>query len=441
MSDEHHHHHHLHGSVEPLDMSELDPANQALAEALKISFGVLKLVMLAVVVLFAVSGAYQVQQNEVAVVLRFGKIIGVGEARIKEPGWRWRWPYIEEVVKMPSSSLIRTIDVDGFWYYMTEKEKETGKLGPPPRQLQFYVRDGYTLTASKSVAVESSELLNNNANGLNNDGPVTDYNILHSQWRINYAVVDHISFIERLWDGTDEGMARVKNLLRSALHDAVIITSARRDIDWILGNPKLFRIEVERVFSRQLDNLQVGLSVKLELIDPEPPRQVKASFDRASGARSESDQIVTKARARANEVVNEARAQDKILKAEARAYSTTVINAAAADAEYLQEVLRKIEEKVLMEYPETELSGQAKLDYEQKRRDMKEQLLAITIDQLYHETVRNVIDNASEVIVLQDRGGEGVEMRMHLSRDPRVRDLQNQKQDKNSTATDQYQGM
>lgn len=53
-----------------------DPAQQSLAEAMQLSFGILRVVMLALVAAYAVSGLFSVGSNEVALRLRFGRYVG-----------------------------------------------------------------------------------------------------------------------------------------------------------------------------------------------------------------------------------------------------------------------------------------------------------------------------------------------------------------------------
>ena len=67
--------------------SDLDAAGKSLAEALRVSFLILKLIMAVLVVLFITSGIFRVQENEKALVLIFGEIQGTGEEqRILGPG-------------------------------------------------------------------------------------------------------------------------------------------------------------------------------------------------------------------------------------------------------------------------------------------------------------------------------------------------------------------
>ena len=102
-------------AAEP-DQETLDPAGKALADALRISFGVLKIVMVAVLGLFIWSGVYKVEANEEALELRFGKVKGVGKEAIVKTGLHWKWPApIEEVIKVPAA-FERRLNINYFWH-------------------------------------------------------------------------------------------------------------------------------------------------------------------------------------------------------------------------------------------------------------------------------------------------------------------------------------
>ena len=76
-----HQDHHPHRTLNIPD-APLDAANQSLADALRASFGVLKGIMIVLVVLFVFSGLSMVQENQQAVVMRFGKL----NTAAREPG-------------------------------------------------------------------------------------------------------------------------------------------------------------------------------------------------------------------------------------------------------------------------------------------------------------------------------------------------------------------
>jgi len=402
-----------------------DPASKALAEALRISFVILKLVMICVIGLFIASGAYQVSQNERGVELLFGKVQGRGLKTIKDPGWHWTWPYIGEVIKVPAPTQRQFLDVDSFWYYMSEKEKVTGEVNRYERTLQI-IRDGYSLTSTRGVGQNiSQEITRNSLTKEEKELSGTDYNLIHTKWRIEYYITDPLKFLEILWDGRGENWFKVENFLRSALADAVILTCAHRDIDWILWeNPNQFANDVEMTMLNKLKDLKVGVTAKLILLDKTTPRQVKAAFDMATAARSDRNLKRKEAQARANEIISEAQAQKKIIIANAEAYSKKIVSAAAADAAYLKEVLEKIQNKAKEKFPQNTPEAQV------KRKEAFAQLLTETADQLYQETLREVITQTEETIVLPAANKEPTELRIHLSRDATLAPLSTEEKTK-----------
>jgi hypothetical protein len=74
-------------------------------------------------------------------------------------------------------------------------------------------------------------------------------------------------------------------------------------------------------------------------------------------------------------------------------------------------VLKKIKDKALEKFP----AGTAGLKSE--RKEYEDELLAVTVDQLYQEMLREVIGNADETFVLSATEGATVEWRPVLSRD------------------------
>ena len=75
--------------------TDLDPASQSLADALSVSFWILKAVMLLLVLAFLGwsrhSGFFTVPPQQQALVLRFGGVKGAGAP--KPPGRHWSWPF------------------------------------------------------------------------------------------------------------------------------------------------------------------------------------------------------------------------------------------------------------------------------------------------------------------------------------------------------------
>ncbi|MHC4509065.1 MAG: SPFH domain-containing protein [Planctomycetota bacterium] len=109
---------------------ELDAAGKSLSEALRISFIVLKVIMIVLVVAFLASGFETVDSDERAIVLRFGEIRGVGEKRLLQPGLQWILPYpIDEIVKIPFETTVN-LSVDSFWYDERPEDVLSGQRRP-----------------------------------------------------------------------------------------------------------------------------------------------------------------------------------------------------------------------------------------------------------------------------------------------------------------------
>ncbi len=108
MSDDPKHDHpaHAHDHSVPAPTTQEDAGSQALAEAMRSSFAIVKFVMVALVILFLASGIFQVGPQEKAVILRFGKPVGTGQKALLGPGLHWSFPYpIDEVVKIPIKEI------------------------------------------------------------------------------------------------------------------------------------------------------------------------------------------------------------------------------------------------------------------------------------------------------------------------------------------------
>ena len=143
MSDSHDHPHHDHdhdhdhgpakSAPAALEGAE-DAGTQALADALKSSFAIIKVVMAGLVVLFLFSGFFKVEPQEKAVILRFGVPVGGGE--LLTPGAHWAFPPpIDEVVRIPVGQL-QNVDSTVGWYATTAASEAAGTEPPPGESLR-----------------------------------------------------------------------------------------------------------------------------------------------------------------------------------------------------------------------------------------------------------------------------------------------------------------
>ncbi|MBN2594304.1 MAG: protease modulator HflK [Sedimentisphaerales bacterium] len=414
-------------------VDELDTAGRSLSEALRMSFIILKVIMIVLVLAFLASGFKTVDSNEQALVLRFGKIRGEGEKRILGPGLHWIFPYpIDEIVKIPVQTQVN-LPIDSFWYYMTQSEILSGQMRPVrPGQPLKPLQDGYCLTRGESQ---------NEAIG---DFAGSDYNIVHSKWQLTYQIDDPEQFfIDTYIEDVKPGdiyfnviTESIKPLLKDVFENAVVTALVNYTIDEAISSQDRIPKHVRRLVQEKLDKIESGIKVvSVQLTASECPRQVKEAFEAPTRASQQSKKVITDAEAYAANTLNEAggsvagelfaalhdgsideqtreqlwsqlagAAGKKI--ADARAYRTKVVERARANADYLESIL-----------PE----------YRQRPK--------LVLQNIYLDAMENILKNADEKFVVQTtKGSKGTEIRVLLNRDPTIK-----KKKKSTGQTEQNQ--
>ncbi|MHC4158999.1 MAG: protease modulator HflK, partial [Planctomycetota bacterium] len=387
-------------------VNQLDFAGKSLSEALRISFVILKVIMIVLVIVFLASGFRIVGPYEEALVLRLGKIRGVGEKRILGPGPHLVFPYpIDEIVKIPVEKKVN-LAINSFWYFQSslELESPTQRKISPSQPLNP-IREGYCITRSEKQSAGTAGL----------DG--SDYNIVHSKWQLTYQIVDTESFFRNVYvedvkpgqDYFDVMTKSINPLLKAVFDDAVVTAMVHYSIDEALSSQDRIPNRVEKLMQKKLEQqMNSGIKVvSVQLIEMKPPRQVDHAFQNLSKASQMRETTISEARTYAANTLNEAAgsvalalfatlhdenigeqekellwaqvagaAQAKI--AQARAYATKVIEEAEADAGYL--------EKILPEY--------------RKRPEL-------VLQKIHRDAVVQVLGNADEKIMIQPAGGDG----------------------------------
>jgi len=401
-------------------VDELDTAGKSLSEALRMSFIILKVIMIVLVLAFLASGFETVDSNEQALVLRFGKIRGVGEKRILGPGLHWILPYpIDEIVKIPVQTQVN-LPIDSFWYFMTQSEILSGQMRPVrPDQPLKPLQDGYCVTRGESQNEAIGDFAGN------------DYSIVHSKWQLTYQIDDPEQFfINTYIDDVKPGdiyfnviTESIKPLLKNVFEDAVVTALVDYTIDEAISSQDRIPKRVKSLVQDKLDKIDSGIKVvSVQLTASECPRQVKEAFESATRASQQSEKKITDARANAANTLNEAAgpvaeelfaalhnepideqtkeqlwsqlagtAGKKI--ADARAYRTKVVENARANADYLESIL-----------PEYRLRPK------------------LVLQKIYLDAIENIMNNADEKFVVQTtKGSKGTEIRVLLNRDPTIK--------------------
>lgn len=285
-----------------ISSQELDAGRKALIQALNLSFNILKVIMALLILFFLTSGIFTVKQDEVGVVLRFGRIRGTLADRILQPGLHWAFPPpIDEVITIPMGK-IQSVAIKDFWYRKPRGEEE---LFP---QLDPLI-DGYCLTG--------------------------DVNIINSYWTVRYKISDPIAYLTY----TQEH----QKLVEAVVKDSILKITGRYRVDAALRmEVESLRKEVEWEAQNRLEKLGCGL--RIERIDLErisPPLQVKKYFDDVVQAEQEKSEKINEALGYENRLVNQAQGEAKRIISEAEAYRSRVVREALADSRYFDTVYQQ----------------------------------------------------------------------------------------------------
>jgi membrane protease subunit HflK len=403
---------------------DLDAAGKSLSEALRISFIVLKAIMIVLVVAFLASGFKTVGSDEQALVLRFGKIRGVGEKRVLKPrAWPyWVFPYpIDTMVKIPVEKKV-DLTVRSFWYYQSpermlsepsiEKTRVLPELDP--------IRDGYCITRSE----KQDETVSGSGG--------SDYNIVHSKWQLTYKIDDPERFfknvyVEEVKPGDiyfDVITESITPLLQSLFEDVIVTAIVNYTIDDVMYE-QVARLtdDVKKLLQEKFDTIESGIKVvRIRMIDKTWPLQVDAAFQALVTASQDRQTTISQAQTYAESTLNETagpvaeklfvalndntiseeemellwfqlagKTQEKIT--EARAYRTKVVANARANAEYFQELLPEYRK-----HPE------------------------LVVQKIYQDAIERIFDNAVEKFIIQpNKGTKETEFRILLNRDPSLK--------------------
>ncbi len=268
------------------DVESLDPAQQSLAEALRVSFGILKAAMVVALIAYAFSGTFSVGSNEVALRLRFGDYVGGPGQRVLERGTYLAAPFpLEQVVKVDTRPMTLAIN-DAFWYESGERD-------------QGMTRD---------------QIRNSRARPLNpvRDGSLVtgDMNIAHARWTVTYRVTDPVAFVTNVGE-----RPLAESLVACAAQQGIVQAIAQLPADDLLKGV-VNREVATAVAQRRLTEMGTGLSIdQLTLDKVSAPVSVIGSFDAVTTAESDRSQRIVAAQQDRARILGEAAGEgaEKIL--------------------------------------------------------------------------------------------------------------------------------
>ncbi len=436
-----HTHDHDHGHDDPfhahptreLNIDDFDAANRSLAEALRISFGLLKIVVFALLIAFIARGSYnEVEQGQVGIVLRFGAPRGywvddeTGEGRrfvteILRPGAHFALPQpIDRVIIVPTSAQLLTID-HAFWFEErgADRDKPLEERSAPVGGLQPG-RDGSLLTADK--------------------------NIVHGRWSVGYRITEDgaADFIRNI--GADEikqSLARAAEVVQQVVEAAIVHVVASTEVDaFVVGN--IDRERIKQLAHEQLQAMGAGIEITDVFLNTATPPvgPVLRAFADVNNAQSEKARQIEQARQDQRRILTETAGRgytvlDEAIEAYERARVTEDAEAIEAASGRIDRMLASPE--ALVEYEiggdvaerikraaadRTNLvaSVESEADtflsqYEKFRDDPK--LERIIRDRLRQDTIQSIFTSSGvETFWLPD---DADELYIELGRDPEVR--------------------
>ncbi|MEO0544078.1 MAG: FtsH protease activity modulator HflK [Pseudomonadota bacterium] len=225
-------------------------------------------------VLYVMQAAYQVETDERAVELRFGK----PKPEISQPGLHFiLWP-IETVEKVN----------------IAEKQIQIG--------------------AGNS---------RNGSNGLMLSG---DQNIVDVQFSVLYSVTDPAAYLFNV-AGPDN---TVRQVAESAMRE---IVGRRPAQDVFRDNRAIIETEVQASMQRTLDVYGAGIQInRVGLEDAAPPPQVADAFEEVQRAEQDEDRFREEANQYSNQQLGRARGEAAQVREDAAAYATRVVQEAEGEA-------------------------------------------------------------------------------------------------------------
>ncbi len=291
--------------------SALDPANQSLADALRITFRVLQFAMIVLVVLYALSGFQTIKEGERGMRLLFGAV----KAQNLEPGFQWSAPFpLGELVRVSGGANEVRVD-DAFWVEVpagTARDTSPDKLAPTS-SLKPADRSGSVLTADGSIA--------------------------HARVSAVYRRENAYEYARHILPEHEQ------RIVRLAIQRGVVNACAGAPIDELLkqagGDASTVGGRARASAQEFLDALASGIVIDSLNIEAMPPLYVRKEFANVQAAVSQAAKAIAAARSHANETLSTmaGEASDALLEAIA-AYEATL---AGSDERTRQGALAKID--------------------------------------------------------------------------------------------------
>ncbi|HUU34775.1 MAG TPA: FtsH protease activity modulator HflK, partial [Vicinamibacterales bacterium] len=240
---------------------------------------------------------YQVQPEEVGVVVRFGKFM-----RTSEPGLRAKVPFVEQVYRIPVQRQLK----EEFGFRTTEA--------------------GVRTTFSQADFSAEAMMLTG------------DLNVAVVEWIVQYRVADPYLYLFKVRNVTGTFRAMTEAVMRQVVGDRTVtevLTVGRQAIE----------TRAEELLRAMTQQYEMGITIEqVVLQDVNPPDPVKPSWDEVNQAQQQRDRLINEARGEYNKVIPRAKGEALQAVLEAEGYGLNRVNRAQGESarfKSIQEEYRK----------------------------------------------------------------------------------------------------
>ena len=253
----------------------MDPANQSLADALKLSFRVLQIVIVALLFLFIFSGFQTVDIKESGVMLRWGKIVTSKDTIALTPGAHWTiWPY-------PAGEFVI--------FEIEDRDVQMRRL-VNQRLQEVYVEPFWPLVRpeeTREKAIESATL--SPIDPASGGSLITrDGDIAHLRISAKYDIDDPVKFVRTL---SQEDAQQVVAL---ELRRGVVHVMAASSLDELIDFPEDIKMRVQTLAQSALDKFGITLD-QVTIIEASPPFAIAKEYGELPAVRENAKAVIQSA--------------------------------------------------------------------------------------------------------------------------------------------------
>jgi len=244
------------------------------------------LVLVAVVVVFiALSGIRVVKSGEVALILRFGKLVGENyEEQVHQPGLLFAFPYIiDEVITVPTGNMI-------------EQKVLTHYTSGNMTTLR---NNGYVITGDQNIVVIGAS--------------------------VKYVISDPVAYALNI--------SEVSKLINAFVSNAMIDEAAHMEVDVLLTEGKdAFATAVMKNAQKSLSNAGTGVTLgTVELTYVAMPNEVKGTYEAVNAAAVQAATLLEQAKQYREKTIPDAQAQANTYISQANSDYSSAVAAANDD--------------------------------------------------------------------------------------------------------------